>query len=242
MALLALAVLAVLGCGGERPPSQEAPVAQLVLSPSNPQIAQGTAQSFSVRGLAPSGRMQDLTGHVRWQVTKEGGGVQPLPVEGLLQLEEPGRYEVTAQYAGRTMTTRLTVTAATLKSVSLSPSTPQVALGLTQPFTATALFSDGTTQDVTRSASWSIKDVMGSGVAVISSVGVATPKSVGKARVTVRYKTLSTTTTLTVTAAKLLTLAISPSNPSIAKGTMQAFVARGTYTDGSVRDLTADVD
>jgi hypothetical protein len=52
----------------------------------------------------------------------------------------------------------------------------------------------------------------------------------------------SATTPLEVTTATLITLAVSPSNPTIVKGSSQAFAARGTYSDGTVQDLTGEVD
>ena len=45
-------------------------------------------------------------------------------------------------------------------------------------------------------------------------------------------------TTLTVTAATLVTLEVMPTNPSIALGTNQPFTATGIFTDGSKQDLT----
>ena len=41
---------------------------------------------------------------------------------------------------------------------------------------------------------------------------------------------------LTVTAATLVSIAVTPANPSIAKGTTQQFTATGTYTDSSTAE------
>jgi hypothetical protein len=48
-------------------------------------------------------------------------------------------------------------------------------------------------------------------------------------------------TTLTVSAATLVSIGVTPTNPSIAKGTRQQFTATGIYTDNSIKDLTAAV-
>lgn len=236
--------LVTLHCEGADPLSlpAEAVPAQLSLSPSNPQIAQGTGLQFNVRGLYANGRRRDLTQAVQWTVTAQGKRLLAMTTDGLLAVQEPGRYEVRAEYQGRTLTTALTVTAATVKSVSLSPISPQVAKGFTQSFTGIATFSDGTTQDVTKLASWSVKDLVGTGVALLSSTGVATAKKVGQAKILVSYKTHSAATTLTVTAATLTALSVSPANPSIANGTSQAFSARGTFSDGTIQDVTAAAD
>ena len=43
------------------------------------------------------------------------------------------------------------------------------------------------------------------------------------------------------TAAALVSIAVTPTNPSIAKGTMQPITATGTYSDGSTQNLTSTV-
>jgi hypothetical protein len=159
--------------------------------------------------------------------------------DGALSLDTPGRFQVSAEFQGRIVSTMITVTAAKLKSLSISPATPQVPKGLSQAFTATAKFSDGTTQDVTEGATWSDKDLVGSGVVSLTSEGVATAKNVGRASITAHYKTLTASTTLTVTAPSLTALTLSPTNPSIAVGSSVTFSAHGAFSDGTVQDVTA---
>lgn len=237
-----LCALVTLHCGGVDSLFPPAAPAQLSLSPSNPQIAQGTAQQFSVRGLYASGHHRDLTQAVRFSVSAPDGKTLPMGPDGLLQLDQPGRYQVSAELADRSVVTTITVTAATLTALRLSPTTPQVPKGLAQAFAATASFSDGTTQNVSGVSAWSAKDLMGSGVVILSSKGVATAKNVGQASITTRYKTLSASTTLQVTPASLTALAISPQNPTLVAGGSLTFGAQGTYSDGTVQDVTAAAD
>src|SRR5204862_4513075 len=42
-------------------------------------------------------------------------------------------------------------------------------------------------------------------------------------------------------AATLVSIAVTPANPSVAKGTTQAFTATGTFSDGSTQNLTNSV-
>lgn len=247
--LAVLSLLCALGmarCDGEHAASvatQEpavAAVAALGLSPSNPQVAQGTVQPFSLRGVFADGRSEDVTAQARFSIRDEAGrSIAALP-EGL-PFARPGRYTVTAEYAGRKLSTPVTVTDATISSISVAPRTPKVPRGLTQQFSATAKYSDGTTQDVTRMATWSAKDSVGVNVALVDSTGLVTAKEIGKAQVQARYMTKTSYTTMEVISAARTSLAISPSNPSIAKGTSLAFSATGTYSDGSTADLTTQV-
>ncbi len=242
--LLLVASLVAVRCGSDAPPIEEMEAAelQLMLSPSNPQIAQGTAQQFSLRSLGRNGRVQDLTAKASWRVAVQGSGEAQPSTGGLVALPTPGRYEVTVEYAGRQLTSPITVTTATFQSLAVTPATTKVAKGLLKQFTATATFSDGSTQDVTTLAGWSIKDTTGSGVATINSTGLATTKKVGKARITARYLTGSASASLEVTAAAVTKLAISPLLPVITKGSAQLFVATATFTDATVQDVSSLAD
>lgn len=235
----ALAALLTLHCGGENPAQPGLPLPRLALSPSNPQIAQGTGQQFSLRGLYDDGRIRELTEQVEWRVVDGRGRPLAAAPDGLLQVEEPGRYLVTARYRGQELTTPMVVTAATVTSVAITPTSPRVAKGLTQAFTAVATFSDATTQDVTKLATWAVKDVVGSGVATIDTTGVLFAKSIGKATITARYKSHSRSTTAEVVDAVLNKLLLAPADPTIAKGTSIHFTATGLYSDGSSVDVTA---
>ncbi|KTD08745.1 protein with a bacterial immunoglobulin-like domain protein, partial [Legionella gratiana] len=52
---------------------------------------------------------------------------------------------------------------------------------------------------------------------------------------------VSGTASLAVTNATLVSIAVSPTNPSIAKGTTQQFTAIGTYSDSSTHNITSAV-
>lgn len=236
--------LASVRCGLEDPRgTAPAPSSfELQLSPSNLQIAHRTAAQFSLRGLDLGGHLVDLTGQATWRVIPESGDAAEAVAAGMVELPAPGRYRVIAEYEGQRRDTPLVVTSATLKSLAISPTAPRIAKGFTQPFTAKASFSDGTTQDVTAMASWSVKDQIGTLVATISTKGVATAQNAGLARITARYLGQSAIATLEVTAATLQTLSLSPENPHIAQGTTQRFTATGTFSDGTRQDVSSVVD
>jgi hypothetical protein len=241
-ALLFLLTLPLLRCDG--PPAEPAPVA-LALSPDHPRIAEGTGQGFALRATFADGKIQDVSQKVQWSVVDASGRpaatatVLPGPLPGLIAVENPGHYRVRATLGGKVLETTLEVTAATLTSVAISPTTPAIALGTQQQFTLTGKFSDGTTQDVTALSAWSLKNLVGTGVAVIDSTGLATSKAVGKVTVSGRYKTKTSSTTLEVTPAVVTTIGVMPSMPSIAKGTSVQFTARAVFSDGTVQDVTS---
>jgi trimeric autotransporter adhesin len=130
-----------------------------------------------------------------------------------------------------------TQTKATLQSIQVTPATPSAAQGQNQQFTATGSYSDGSTQVLTASAIWSSSNTS---IATIAAGGLATTKNPGATTITAQDSStgISGTTMLTVTAV-LVSISVSPANPSIAFGTSQQFTATGSYSDGSSQNLTA---
>ena len=113
---------------------------------------------------------------------------------------------------------------------------------MTQQFTATGTFTDGSTQDVTQSGHWS------STVATVATVsdtagtaGLATTLGTGVTTIGISSNGVSAAATLTVNPAALASIAITPQAPAIALGTSQQFTATGTYTDGGTQDVTSVV-
>ena len=135
----------------------------------------------------------------------------------------------------------LSVTAAALVSIQVTPPSPSVANGLTQQFTATGIYTDNSTQDLTSVATWHSTNT---GVASVSSApgsgGLATASGVGSTNIGASYNGVtSPDAALSVTAATLVSIQVTPSTPSMANGLTQQFSATGTYTDNSTTNLTA---
>ena len=124
----------------------------------------------------------------------------------------------------------------TLNLITVTPTSPSVAAGLTKQFAAMGTYTDGSTKDLTSTATWSSSTV---GVATISSAGLATSKTAGSTTITAASGSISGATTLQVTAATLASIAVTPANSTIAPGTFEQFTATGTLTDGSTQNLTS---
>src|SRR4029077_12520998 len=83
-----------------------------------------------------------------------------------------------------------------LVSISVTPTNPSLQLTKTQQFTAIGTFGDGTSKDVSSSATWSSSS---SNVATINSTGLATALQTGTTTITASQNGKSGITTLTVT-------------------------------------------
>lgn len=127
--------------------------------------------------------------------------------------------------------------AAELVAVSVTPASASVASGITQQFSATASFADGSSRDVTAGSAW--VSASPATATVGSSSGLARGLAPGSAVITASFGGKVGSAALTVTPATLVSVAVTPANPSLAAGVSQQFIATGTFTDASTRDITA---
>ena len=135
----------------------------------------------------------------------------------------------------------VTPAAPTLSSISVTPANPSLLAGKTEQFTATGAFSDGSTENLTSQVTWASATTS---VATISnaagSQGLATAVAKGTSNISATLDGISGSTLLTVTA-PLVSIAVTPANPSIPKGETEQFIATGTLADGSTENLTSQV-
>jgi N-acetylneuraminic acid mutarotase len=125
-----------------------------------------------------------------------------------------------------------------LVSIAVTPSNPNLPLGLTQQFKATGTFTDASTADLTTSVTWT-SDTPASAT-VNAASGVATAVALGPpAMITATSGTTSGSTSVTVKPAIVQSITFHPSPFSTGVGIARQLNAIGTYSDGSMGPLTA---
>jgi uncharacterized protein YjdB len=213
-----------------------ATLSSIAITPADPGILSGATQQFTATGTFSDGTTQDITAQVTWSSLNPY--VAAVDSNGLATAIATGTVTITAIYGVVTGSTTLTVNSKGQTSISLTPANPVISVAATQQFTATAKFSDGTTQDITTLAIWSSSNTI---VAVINSGGLAVALAAGTTTITATSGGFSGSTTLTVTSATLSSIAITPADPGILSGATQQFTATGTFSDGTTQDITAQV-
>ena len=214
------------------------------VTPTNPSIALHSSQQFTATGVFTDNTVQDLTTQVAWSSSDAGIAVvsNAAGSNGLATSVAAGSAIITATVGGKSGSSILTITSATLVSIGVTPTNPSIALGSSQQFTATGVFTDNTVQDLTTQVTWSSSDA---GIAVVSNAagsnGLATSVAAGSAIITATVGGKSGSSILTITSATLVSIGVTPTNPSIALGRSQQFTATGVFTDNTVQDLTAQV-
>jgi uncharacterized delta-60 repeat protein len=210
----------------------------LAISPLNASIPVGGQQQYLATGTYSDGSTQDVTSAVTWFSSNTGvatiaSGVNGGRATGVA----PGTTTITASLGTvNSNSATLNVTSATLTSIVVSPSVATIPDGTTQQYQAFGNFTDGTQQNISASVTWSSSNT---GVATINATGLATAVDPGTTVVRATSGAISGTATLNVTDARIVSLAISPTNASIPNGTSLQYVATGTFSDGSTRNLTS---
>lgn len=131
----------------------------------------------------------------------------------------------------------LGIPAASLISVSVTPAAPSIAIGASQQFTATAVYSDGSARDVTRNAAWTSATPA---VATVNpATGAAAGVNAGTSVIAAAFEGKTGSATLTVLPAKLVSIAVAPAVSSLNMGNSQQYVAMGTFDNNTTRDISA---
>ena len=128
-----------------------------------------------------------------------------------------------------------------LNSIVVSPSNQTIPLGLTQQFTATGYFKNGTISNLTNAVAWASSNAGLFTFGKSGTVGLATSLGQGTGTVSASVGSIIGSTPLTIAPPALVSLSLSPLNPSIDWGAHQQFSVTGYYTDHSSQTLTSGV-
>jgi hypothetical protein len=211
------------------------------VTPIAPSIAAGTNLAFQATAIFSDNTTQNVTAQATWtssdttvaQITTAG------PMRGQARGLTPGTTTITASWQGLSGSTILTVTDAVPVSITVSPPSTTVAVGTVVPFSATLVYSDGTSRPITAQATWTSSDTT---VAQITTAGPmrgqATALAAGTTTIEASFSGLTGSATMTVTAATLTRIQVTPFAPTIPVGFVVQLGATGIYSDNSTRDLT----
>lgn len=227
------------------------------ITPINQSINKGGSLAYTATGIYSDNSTQNITNDsgLTWSVSNatvsidNTTGVNKGKLSTSAGTAVGGPYTVTASKGGVSGTTNISIGAATITQINITGPTSG-AKGSSVQFTATAVYSDGTTLDITNLATWksdSNSDSVNDNTVVTMNTTNGNASSnasstVGPTNIQVTYGGVTGSYAFTLTPATLNSIAITPATPSIAKGLTQQFVATGTYSDGSTQILTNDTN
>jgi len=213
--------------------------------PGNSSIIIGTMQQMtalleSFRGFQQPQKLHVVT--ATW--TSSNPGIASIdPATGMVTAVAKGVVVITARSGPFRGFTFLTVTPQ-LNSITVTPANQTIPEGAPLQFAATGNYSDGSTADLTAQATWSSTDQT---IATIVPGGLATASNVntGGATIQATYNpgtgNVTGSTGLTVGPAALVSISVTPLNPTVPKGSFEQFTATGTYTNNAQIDITNSV-
>jgi len=201
-------------------------------NPPTPTISYQTTQAFSATGIYSDNSQQTITSSVTWSADPTVATVAP---NGIATPVAPGQTAITAAVGSINGSALLTVTSATLTSITVNPPNPTIAAGTSQQFSALGTFSDGSQQDLSTQVTWSSSDPS----VTISASGLATTTISGQFTVTAMFGSVGNFATLTVTSAVLTSINVNLANQSLLVNATQPYTATGVFSDGSQQDLTS---
>lgn len=208
----------------------------IAVTPFTATIAVGATQAYVVTGVFSDGTSRVINGVTNWSTNNSA--VATINSSGLASAVKAGTVKVIAQADNKIGTATLIVSGATLGSIAVSPVSVSIPSGLTQTFVAIGSYSDGTSTNISGSVTWSSSSTA---IATITSPGVATGVSVGATTIRATLGSQFGSASMTVTSASLSSIAVTPSATTIPLGSTQALVATGTYSDGTIVDISSTV-
>jgi uncharacterized protein YjdB len=195
---------------------------------------------FAATGTFSDGSKQALSSGVAW--SSSDANVATVSSAGAATGHSPGVVTITAKVGGITGTASLVVESSALTSIQVTPANVSIPATVEAQFKAVGQFADGNTQDLSGAVTWTSSS---SSIATISnssgSIGLATGIQQGTVTISAVFNGQIGTATLAVNSATLNSISITPGTANISVGAGQAFTAKGTFSDGSVINITNQV-
>lgn len=171
----------------------------LTASPATPSVAVGKTQQMVAIGTYDNGVTDTVTDSASWSTSDNT--IAMVSSSGLVTGAAAGSATISATLDGVTGSTTVTVTEASLASISITTTSQSLSSGQTAQFTATGVLQNGNSVNLTDSVTWASSNTT---VASIDTSGLATAQTVtgtGMTNITAKSGSITSNT---------IALAVSP--------------------------------
>ncbi|MFC8684585.1 Ig domain-containing protein [Brevibacillus porteri] len=228
--LLFLAVLLLVGTGNAGVGLAADEISRLVLSKNEVTLENGDSTNLTATAIYVSGKTEDVTVKTEW--TTQDANIASV-YAGQITAKSVGKSTITATYMGKPVVVGVTVTKK-VKALTTEDQMLNVRIGSTENVKLTAVYSDGTTEDVTTKADWSIDNP------AIATVVNGAIKGLNSGSGTVTAKFGSQTTTISVSVEIAHRLEPSKNQVSLLLNGEEKIKLKAIFPDGSVTEDVSD--
>jgi len=227
-------------------PDETVYMAAIEITPNSATIPLFSTQSLAATAIFSDNSTEDITSEVLW---KKLSAIVTVDENGVVFGNAPGTATVTATLDGIVGNTSITVLDSeepleqeeiSITSLSISPDDLIIPVDSTHKLTVTAEYSDGSTADVSDSATWESKR------SLIVTVGpngtLQSNNNAGDAIVIATIGGIFTSTQVTVGTKELVSLDISQSTVSLAEGETEQFTVIATFNNGKTMNFNEFVE
>jgi hypothetical protein len=207
----------------------------IAVSLSQPSLPVGESEQLTATGKYSDGSVQNVSQSATW--TSAAATIATVSASGSVIGKGTGTTTISAASGSITGSASLTISGAVATALNIAPAALTLSLGTNGPLHAIATMSDGTTQDMTTTATWSSTQPA---IATVAQGNVSSMAK-GSAQVSAAYKGLTGNSSITVGPPALASIAVTPNQSSLPLGENEQLVANGTYTDGSVQNISQSV-
>lgn len=234
--------------------SIEVTLVSLAVTPKPFDLANGLTKQLTAIATYSDDSTKNVTNEATWSSSSDL--IATVTNIGLVTAKSStGTATITAVFDSVLSETQVTTIGPELASLEIAPSNTTVSMAqLTDPanskvnYTATALYSDGSSKPATELVTWESDNT--SLATVLSkkgaSSGLATPIAAGnlniKATLVESGITQSASSSLTVTASTLVSITVSPKKFLLPSEVKVPVKATAQYSDGSTKDVTNDTN
>lgn len=228
--LLFLAVLLLVGTGNAGVGLAADEISRLVLSKNEVTLENGDSTNLTATAIYVSGKTEDVTVKTEW--TTQDANIASV-YAGQITAKSVGKSTITATYMGKPVVVGVNVTKK-VKALTTEDQTLNVRIGSTANVKLTAVYSDGTTEDVTTKADWSIDNP------AIATVVNGAIKGLNSGSGTVTAKFGSQSTTISVNVEIAHRLEPSKNQVSLLLNGEEKIKLKAIFPDGSVTEDVSD--
>lgn len=211
-------------------------VTAVTINPIKDSVIVGNSVNFAATAVYSDNTSQSVTSGATWTT---GNGTIASVSAGAAKGVGPGETTIKATYQNFSATATLTVLAASVIRVDITGQATSMPAGRTIQLTATAVYDNGTSVDVTKDATWRSGNTATLTVESGANGGKVKGVAAGTAKVYAKFSTQEGGLSITVTSAVLESIRTSPGSLTLVEGLSDSFKLQAAYSDGTTQDVTS---